>query len=120
MTDQTPTLGDAIREQAARATSAERRRALYAIADRADALERDRDDAQENTRLAVEQCRYLHQDGLTREEWHTKHCGAMQGLRQSRAQVERARVLADGWDRVHASGEDYHASDLRAALDGDS
>lgn len=40
--------------------------------------------------------------------------------REDHLAVERVRALADEWDRVHASGEDYHATDLRAALDGDS
>lgn len=35
---------------------------------------------EDHARLAVEQCRQLHQDGLTREEWHKRHCGAVQPL----------------------------------------
>lgn len=30
---------------------------------------------------AVEQCRHLHQDGKTREQWHLDACGAFQRLR---------------------------------------
>lgn len=46
-------LGDSIREQAARGTSAERRRALCALADRADALEQERGDAVTRYHLEV-------------------------------------------------------------------
>lgn len=38
---------------------------------------------------AVEQCRHLHQDGKTREQWHLDNCGAM-------AEVARLREERDG------------------------
>jgi hypothetical protein len=50
---------------------------------------------------------------LTGEGYHVK----IPEWRAMRAKIERVLVLADSWDRVHATGSDYHAADLREVLD---
>jgi hypothetical protein len=73
-------LGDKLRHIAATEETVLGGYVVDLLAYRADELERERYEAKERARLAVEQCRHLHQDGLTREEWHRRHCGAVQPL----------------------------------------
>lgn len=95
------------------------------VAERVRVVEGERDAWKSRRDAAVEQCRHLHQDGKTREQWHLDNCGAMRALAELRAGVE---ALADEWGESSASGhpdcahdEDCvgcGADDLRALLAG--
>lgn len=80
---------------------------------------KERDEARESARLAVETCRHLHQDGLTREEWHTRHCGAMQGLKAAQAKVDDLQRTVDSLndENTRQSETIGRVRDLAAARD---
>jgi hypothetical protein len=61
-----------------------------------EAITAERDEWKSRRDAAVEQCRHLHQDGKTREQWHTDNCGAMGEVANLRAERDdlRARLLA--------------------------
>ena len=49
-----------------------------------------RAEAEASRDRAIAQCRHLHQDGKTREQWHLDNCGAFRAIRAIEA-------LADEW-----------------------
>lgn len=59
-------------------------------------LTAERDEWKQRRDSAVETCRFLHQEGLTREEWHVKHCGAAQVASALRKENERLMVEGAG------------------------
>ena len=64
------------------------------VAERVREVEGERDAWKSRRDAAVEQCRHLHQDGKTREQWHLDNCGAMRALADLRGRLE---ALADEW-----------------------
>lgn len=103
---------------------------LRGLAHEADMLLTERDEWKRRRDAAVRECRFLHQDGLSRHDWHAKHCGAVEAADALRGQVERVRALADEWDRAadHRRIDDpdladayvSRARDLRDALEPSS
>lgn len=92
---------------------------------RAEKAEQERDEWKRRRDLAVETCRFRHQEGLTAEEWHTRICGAVEGAQQERAKRQKAEAaLARVRTLVDECGSSscIHLNDmygrLRAALDG--
>lgn len=85
---------------------------------------------EDRARLAVEQCRHLHQDGLTREEWHKRHCGAvqpLQGVGEFVAEID-TDILHDGsyveilraeWANLTRQRDEARAAANRWQAEGD-
>lgn len=63
------------------------------VAERLRVVEGERDAWKSRRDAAVEQCRHLHQDGKTREQWHLDNCGAMHMVRA----IEK---VADDWGYI--------------------
>jgi hypothetical protein len=84
--------------------------ALKAIAAQADRLEQERDEWKTRRDSAVEECRFLHQDGLSRRDWHAKHCGAVEVIERVEALISEWEACGDGWPSA--------ARQLRKALAG--
>ena len=85
-------------------------------------VEAERDEWRRRRDAAVEQCRYLHQDGKTREQWHLDNCGAMRALAERDAAI---LALADEYAQQAADepyGGELWSTTERAvrALVGDS
>ena len=63
-----------------------------------EALRAEVDEWKSRRDAAVEQCRFLHQDGKTREQWHTDNCGAVH-------LVKALEKLADEWGWISDDSE---------------
>ena len=75
-----------------------------------DALREERDDWKSRRDRAVEECRLLHQEGMSRRDHHLKHCGAARAA--EKAERERDEALA----KVAAAEElaqEWKANDYR-------
>lgn len=91
---------------------AEAKRQIEILAAEIVELRAERDDWKRRRDNAVAECRFLHQNGKTREQWHLDYCGAMRA-------VARMRALADLWDEKNYPGMVGISTRIRATLDGD-
>lgn len=80
------------------------------LAAAADALAAERDDWRARRDQAVAECRYLHQDGLPRAEWHRRYCHAAEAATRLKAERDELQGAADAIRRYG------HPASLRGDL----
>lgn len=97
--------------------------ALLGMADEVDRLESERNGARIKTDQwkaryvqTREECRHLHQEGLSRHDWHAKHCGAVEAADRMRAQLDQANT-ARGFAQRAAGREHKRAEAAEAVIE---